>query len=113
MAVTLAMEELIKLIVVGNARALANLHRVMHHRIVTFAIQRLDNTTRAEEVMSETLFEVWKHAPWFAGEARVSMWIAGIARSQNCPTNTVKTRMFDVRHNRHDCMNVHGHEELG
>ena len=83
----------------------------MRHRIVTLVLQRLDNTTLAEEVMLETLFEIWKHTSRFAGDSLASMWIPGVTRLQNRPTNTVKTRMFDARRNLHECMNMHGHEE--
>lgn len=108
---TATMEELIKLITFRTERALAELHRVMRHRIVTFVLQRPDNTTLAEEVMLETLFEFCKHAPWFAGGSRPTTWIPGIAWVQDYPTNTVKTRMFDARRNLHECMEMHGHEE--
>ena len=90
---------------------LAELHRVVHDRIVTFLMQRLNNTTLAEEVMSETLFEVWKHTSRFASESPASTWIPGIARLQNCPTSTVKTRMFDTRRSLCGCMNMYDHEE--
>lgn len=177
------MEELIKQIAAGDERALIELHRVMRHRITVFAMQRLDNATLAEEVMLETLFEVWKHAPRFAGESRASTWILGIARHkaldklrkqsprldelsdehldiasdavgslehveicernaalhdcirqlppaqreclhlvfyqdlalpdiarlQDCPANTVKTRLFHARRKLRDCMILCGH----
>jgi RNA polymerase sigma-70 factor, ECF subfamily len=177
------MEELIKLIATRDERALAALHRIMHQRIVAFAMKRLDDKTLAEEVMLETLFEVWKHAPSYAGTSRASTWILGIARNksydklrthnprlealsdehldiasdevdglervaacerasalhdcikqlstvqrecvhlvfyqelameeiasmQNCPANTIKTRMFHARRKLRTCMEASGH----
>ena len=74
------MEELIKRIVARDEEALNELYRAMHHRIVAFAMQRLGDTGLAEEVMLETLFEVWTHAPRYAHESQASTWILGIAR---------------------------------
>ncbi len=74
------MEALIKLIALKDEAALGQLYRLMQHRIVAFAMQRLDNAELAEEVMVETLFEVWNHAPRYAGHSKASTWILGIAR---------------------------------
>ncbi len=74
------MEELVKKIAAKDEHALAKLHSVMHRRITAFALQRLGNVQLAEEVMLETLFEVWNHAPKFAGGSQASTWILGIAR---------------------------------
>ena len=74
------MEELIKKIAAKDEQALAKLHSLMHRRITAFALQRLGNSQLAEEVMLETLFEVWNHAPKFAGGSQASTWILGIAR---------------------------------
>jgi RNA polymerase sigma-70 factor, ECF subfamily len=74
------MEALIKLIAVQDEAALKELYRLMQHRIVAFAMQRLDNAELAEEVMVETLFEVWNHASRYAGHSKASTWILGIAR---------------------------------
>ena len=74
------MEELIKKIAAKDEQALVKLHAVMHRRITVFVLQLLGTAQLAEEVMLETLFEVWNHAPKFAGDSQASTWILGIAR---------------------------------
>lgn len=74
------MEELIRRIANRDEAALTELHHAMRKRIVAFAMQRLDDPYLSEEVMLETLFEVWNHASRFAGQSQVSTWILGIAR---------------------------------
>ncbi len=74
------MEALIKKIAQGDEQALAGLHRLMHQRIIVYVSKLLDDSLLAEEVMLETLFEVWNHAGQFTGEAKASTWILGIAR---------------------------------
>ena len=74
------MEELIKKIVAKDELALVELHRAMHRQITAFAMLKLGDMALAEEVMLETLFEVWNHAPTFAGNSSASTWILGIAR---------------------------------
>ncbi len=45
-----------------------------------FAMRRLSDAVQAEEVVVETMYEVWTHAARFAGQSSVRTWVLGIAR---------------------------------
>ncbi len=45
-----------------------------------FAVSRLRDEDAAQTVMTDTLFEVWKHPDRFRGESRFSTWLLGIAK---------------------------------
>ena len=57
----------------------------------------VNDRTLAEDLVSETLFEVWQHANRFERRAKVSTWILAIARHK---------AMSALRHRRaHEEMN--------
>lgn len=45
-----------------------------------FAMRRLGDPVQAEEVVVETMYEVWCHAGRFAGQSSIRTWVLGIAR---------------------------------
>lgn len=63
-----------------DQRAMRDLHQRYGRRIYLFALARLRDEHAAETVMSDTLFEVWKHPDRFRGESRFTTWLLGIAR---------------------------------
>lgn len=75
--------ELCRLMVQVAARdeaALSTLYKRMSRVIYAFSLRRLSRPEAAEEVVVETMYEVWKSAPRFAGRSMVTTWILGIAR---------------------------------
>lgn len=74
------MEDLLRRIAAKDEAALEQLYRLMAPRIFAFAQRRLDDAAAADEVVSETLYEVWNHAGRFRGQSQPSTWILGIAR---------------------------------
>jgi RNA polymerase sigma-70 factor, ECF subfamily len=64
-----------------DERALKDLHRLMAPRIYAFVSHRLRDSSAAETVVVDTLYEVWKSAARFRGESKVSTWVLGIARN--------------------------------
>ncbi len=60
--------------------ALRELHALYGRRIYAFALKRLGDDGEAATVVSDTLFEVWRHPTRFRGEARFSTWLLGIAK---------------------------------
>jgi RNA polymerase sigma-70 factor, ECF subfamily len=65
-----------------DERALQEFHGSYARRIYAFAVKRLRNADEAETVVSDTLFEVWKHPDRFRGESLVSTWLFGIAKNK-------------------------------
>ena len=64
----------------GDEQALARLYQKLSRRIYAFSLRRINNTDLAEEVVVETMYEVWRNAKKFDGRSQVSTWVLGIAR---------------------------------
>jgi RNA polymerase sigma-70 factor (ECF subfamily) len=64
----------------GDEDALAQLYRALARTIRAFAMRRGMAAEQAEEIVVETMYEVWRHAGRFAGGSLVSSWVLGIAR---------------------------------
>ena len=60
--------------------ALSALYKRLSRTIYAFSLRRLSQPEAAEEVVVETMYEVWKSAPRFAGRSMVTTWVLGIAR---------------------------------
>ena len=60
--------------------ALSTLYKRLSRTIYAFSLRRLSQPEAAEEVVVETMYEVWKNAPRFAGRSMVTTWVQGIAR---------------------------------
>lgn len=64
----------------GDESALVTLYAALACAIHAFARLRLKTPDLAEDVVVETMYEVWRHAGRFSGRSRVSSWVLGIAR---------------------------------
>jgi RNA polymerase sigma-70 factor, ECF subfamily len=60
--------------------ALRELYSAYSRTIYAFAFQRLRDAAEAEEIVVDTMHEVWRHPERFRGEAKFSTWLLGIAR---------------------------------
>lgn len=59
-----------------------------HLAVYRFVLQRVQDTTVAEDVTSEVFLDVWRHADRFEGRSAVLTWILAIARDRTfaaCP----------------------------
>ena len=71
---------LLKRIADGDEAAMQRLYEMFDRRIYAFCLNRLKDQSQAEEVVVDTLYEVWKHPMRFRGESKFSTWLIGIAR---------------------------------
>jgi RNA polymerase sigma-70 factor (ECF subfamily) len=76
------MSDLLARIAGGSQEAFETLFRGMSKRVFAFVRRGVDNPAQAEEIMIDTLHEVWKYPERFRGSSRVSSWIFGIARNK-------------------------------
>ena len=60
--------------------AFRRLYELSSRTVHAFAMHRLHDAVAAGEVVSETLWEVWRKPLAFRGDARFSTWLLGIAR---------------------------------
>jgi len=72
--------ELLRRLGRGDEAALRELYRAYSRTIYAFALQRLRDAADAEEVVVDTMHEVWRHPDRFRGESKFSTWLLGIAR---------------------------------
>jgi RNA polymerase sigma-70 factor, ECF subfamily len=73
---------LINLMAAGDERAFEQLFEAYSGRVFAFTRRMLNDDGRADEVMVDTMYDVWKTADRFRGDAKVSTWILGIARNK-------------------------------
>ena len=71
---------LLKRIQAGDEAALASLHRLLGRRIYAFALRMVRDADLANQVVTDTLFDVWKFPQRFNGECKVSTWVYAIAK---------------------------------
>lgn len=75
-------KRLLKLVEACNEAAFTSLYRMQNRAVYAFVLNHLRSPTEAEEVMVDTMYEVWRHAGRFQGQSRVRTWILGIARNK-------------------------------
>ncbi|WP_051242392.1 RNA polymerase sigma factor [Azohydromonas australica] len=66
----------------GDEVAFRELYRAFSRRLYAYVIRKLGNEAQAEEIVADTLYEVWKAPARFRGESQFSTWIIGIARNK-------------------------------
>jgi RNA polymerase sigma-70 factor (ECF subfamily) len=64
----------------GNEGALKEIYRAFSKVVYAFALNRLKDHGKAEEIVVDTMYEVWKHPDRFRGESSFKTWLLGIAR---------------------------------
>jgi RNA polymerase sigma-70 factor, ECF subfamily len=66
----------------GDQQAFTQLYELCSRSVFVFVNQRVPNPAEAEEIMVDTLVDVWKHPERFRGEAKFSTWLLSIARNK-------------------------------
>jgi RNA polymerase sigma-70 factor, ECF subfamily len=64
----------------GDEAAFKRLYEASSRTIYAFVLRRADDAALAEEVVVDTMLEVWKHPERFRGESKFSTWLLSIAR---------------------------------
>lgn len=71
---------LVSAIASGDETAMAGFYKRFGRGVYAFSLQRIKDPVQAEEVVVETMYEVWKGARRFRGDSQVRTWVLGIAR---------------------------------
>jgi RNA polymerase sigma-70 factor (ECF subfamily) len=71
---------LIKAIAAGDQSAMQTLYARHSVRLYHFIARLVADTGRAEDLVSEVFFDVWRQADGFEGRSQVFTWILSIAR---------------------------------
>jgi RNA polymerase sigma-70 factor, ECF subfamily len=77
---SLSDETLIRQIAAGDKSALRTLMARHQVKVFRFALRIVRDAALAEDVVSETFFDLWRQAGRYEGRAAVSSWLLGIAR---------------------------------
>jgi RNA polymerase sigma-70 factor (ECF subfamily) len=64
----------------GDETAMRTLYQAFSRKIYAFALNRSGDPQQAEEVVVDTMYELWRHPDRFRGPSRFSTWLIGIAR---------------------------------
>jgi RNA polymerase sigma-70 factor (ECF subfamily) len=73
-------EMLIRQIAAGDRTAMRTLFARHQVKVFRFVMRIVADAALAEDVVSETFFDVWRNASRYEGRAAVSTWLIGIAR---------------------------------
>jgi RNA polymerase sigma-70 factor (ECF subfamily) len=73
-------EALIGAIAAGDRRAMQTLYARYNVRIYRFVLRLINDSSLAEDLVSEVFLDVWRAAEGFKVKSRVSTWMLAIAR---------------------------------
>ncbi len=71
---------LIERVAGGDREALRSLYERYRRRIFSYCLKFVRDPRKAEELLNDVMFEVWRGAASFRGHSAPSTWILGIAR---------------------------------
>jgi RNA polymerase sigma-70 factor, ECF subfamily len=66
----------------GDQNAFKELYRAYARKLYAYVLRQLGDPAQAEEIVSDTLYEVWRQPARFRGDAQFSTWLIGIARNK-------------------------------
>jgi RNA polymerase sigma-70 factor (ECF subfamily) len=62
--------------------AFRELYRAFSRKLYAYTLRQLGDPAQAEEIVSDTLYEVWRQPAKFRGDSQFSTWLIGIARNK-------------------------------
>ncbi len=62
--------------------AFKELYRAFSRKLFAYVLRQTSDPAQAEEIVSDTLYEVWKAPGRFRGDSQFSTWLIGIARNK-------------------------------
>jgi RNA polymerase sigma-70 factor (ECF subfamily) len=80
----------------GDECAFKTLYRAFSRRLYAYVLKQLGDPAQAEEIVADTLYEVWRTPARFRGESQFSTWLIGVAR--NKLLMVWRARRPDARH---------------
>lgn len=66
----------------GDEAAFRQLYKAFSRKLYAYALRQSSDPAQAEEIVSDTLYEVWKAPGKFRGDSQFSTWLIGIARNK-------------------------------
>ena len=66
----------------ADEAAFRELYRGFSRRLYAYVLRQLGDPAQAEEIVADTLYEVWRQPARFRGDSQFSTWLIGIARNK-------------------------------
>jgi RNA polymerase sigma-70 factor (ECF subfamily) len=66
----------------ADEAAFRELYRAFSRRLYAYVLRQLNDPAQAEEIVADTLYEVWRQPAKFRGDSQFSTWLIGIARNK-------------------------------
>lgn len=74
--------ELLERIGRQDEAAFRELYKAFSRRVYAYVLNRVRDHARAEEILVDTMYEVWRAPARFHGDAQFATWLIGIARNK-------------------------------
>lgn len=74
--------ELLRRVAQHDQAAFQELYKAFSRKVYAYVLNQLRDPARAEEVLVDTMHEVWRQPGRFRGDAQFSTWLIGIARNK-------------------------------
>ena len=75
--------ELLDRIARQDQGAFRELYKAFSRKVFAYVLNRVNDHGRAEEILVDTMYEVWRNPQRFHGESQFSTWLIGIARNKS------------------------------
>jgi RNA polymerase sigma-70 factor (ECF subfamily) len=66
----------------ADEAAFRELYREFSRKLYAYVLRQLGDPAQAEEIVADTLYEVWRAPTRFRGDSQFSTWLIGIARNK-------------------------------
>ena len=80
----------------ADEAAFRELYRGFSRRLYAYVLRQLGDAAQAEEIVADTVYEVWRQPGRFRGDSQFSTWLIGIAR--NKLLMALRSRKPDAHH---------------
>jgi RNA polymerase sigma-70 factor (ECF subfamily) len=80
----------------ADEAAFKDLYRAFSRRLYAYVLRQLGDPSQAEEIVADTLYEVWRKPAGFRGDSQFSTWLIGVAR--NKVLMAFRSRKPDAKH---------------
>lgn len=97
-------QHLLALISQGDEAAFTQLHKAWARKLHAYVLRQVGDAAQAEEIVSDTLYDVWRMPTSFRGDAQFATWLIGIARNKILMAWRAKRR--DATHDHDDLDDV-------
>jgi RNA polymerase sigma-70 factor (ECF subfamily) len=74
--------ELLGRIARQDQAAFQELYKAFSRKVFAYVLNQLKDHVRAEEVLVDTMYEVWRNPTRFRGDSQFGTWLIGIARNK-------------------------------